>query len=255
MHNDKNSPTNTSIEMDTFTVISLPQYKDPLLIQPTQHKETNIIIHRIYPLIIVLLFIIIVTIYTNYNSKDTIKQCIIDHVHLYTNNINAYFHYHSIPRYLMMSISSLCIDFIFIFALFDWAINFISMRLIICWFMFYAIRGIIQFLYQMPFPEGYFWGNPYFPSIIVSDLDTSDFFFSGHVAMPLMTGLHYLKINFKFTCFCFVTVFIEMFLVITTRVHYGIDVVIGLLFAHYVFINVNMYIEKIDRLFKIKRRI
>ena len=84
MHNDKNSPTNTSIEMDTFTVISLPQYKDPLLIQPTQHKETNIIIHRIYPLIIVLLFIIIVTIYTNYNSKDTIKQCIIDHVHLYT---------------------------------------------------------------------------------------------------------------------------------------------------------------------------
>lgn len=99
----------------------------------------------------------------------------------------------------------------------------------------------------MTYPPGFFWGSPYFPSLIVSYLITNDFFFSGHVGMPLITGLHYYHLEKKkMSILCFCTVFVEAFLVLITRIHYSIDVVVGLSFSHYVFILVNHYVKYID---------
>ena len=43
-----------------------------------------------------------------------------------------------------------------------------------------------------------------------------------------------------------------MFLVLITRVHYSIDIVIGLAFGHYIFMIVNKYICVIDSFFKME---
>ena len=250
-----NDISRSSFEMETISVISLPTYTSPIY---SPNKDDNddksyIIISFRLKIIIIILFILVVAI-SNRTQKGKILSCIDDTLHNATASINQFFHTHPIPRYTLMSIGSICIDTIFLYSVFDWALNFSSMRVIVCWITFYLIRGIIQFTFEMPFPPGYFWGNPYMPSLIVSYLDTNDFFFSGHVAFPLMTGLHYYYESKQYQYFfCFMTVIIEMFLVLITRVHYSIDIVIGLAFGHYIFMIVNRYICVIDSFFKMEK--
>jgi len=100
----------------------------------------------------------------------------------------------------------------------------------------------------MSYPEGFIWEYPGFPSIMVSYLKTNDFFYSGHVGLPviLMCEFKILKRNFMFL-FCILTIFIEAFTMIATRGHYTIDLITGVIFAHYIFQNVERNIDYIDR--------
>lgn len=101
----------------------------------------------------------------------------------------------------------------------------------------------------MSFPEGFIWEYPGFPSIMVSYLKTNDFFYSGHVGLPvlLMCEFHILKRYYMFA-FCILTFFIEAFTMIATRGHYTIDLITGAIFAHYIFQNVNKHIHYVDKL-------
>lgn len=54
-----------------------------------------------------------------------------------------------------------------------------SSRIIISMVCFYIFRGLNQTLIIFPFPEGYYWENPNFPSYVTPYGKTSDFFYSG----------------------------------------------------------------------------
>lgn len=101
----------------------------------------------------------------------------------------------------------------------------------------------------MSYPEGFIWEYPGFPSIMVSYLKTNDFFYSGHVGLPvlLMCEFKILKRYYMFA-FCLATFFIEAFTMIATRGHYTIDLITGAIFAHYIFQNVERYIHYFDQL-------
>jgi len=101
----------------------------------------------------------------------------------------------------------------------------------------------------MSYPEGYIWEYPGFPSLMVSYLKTNDFFYSGHVGLPiiLMSEFYVLK-RFNMFGFCIFTFFIEAFTMIATRGHYSIDLITGAIFAHYIFQNVEKNIHYIDSL-------
>ena len=43
----------------------------------------------------------------------------------------------------------------------------------------------------MKFPEDWFWDDPGVPSIVVGYLRTNDFFFSGHVGMPIINAFEF----------------------------------------------------------------
>jgi hypothetical protein len=99
----------------------------------------------------------------------------------------------------------------------------------------------------MKYPEGYLWEYPGFPSITVSYLKTNDFFFSGHVGLPILLGLEfkYIKHYYMFL-FCLFTCAFEAFTMIAMRGHYSIDIIAGVIFAHYTYILVSQYIQYLD---------
>jgi len=101
----------------------------------------------------------------------------------------------------------------------------------------------------MAYPEGFIWEYPGFPSLMVSYLKTNDFFYSGHVGMPiiLMCEFRILK-RYNMFAFCVLTLFVEIFTVLITRAHYTIDIITGAIIAHYIFQNVERYVHYVDRL-------
>jgi hypothetical protein len=99
----------------------------------------------------------------------------------------------------------------------------------------------------MTYPEGYLWENPGFPSLTVSYLKTNDFFFSGHVGLPIIMGSEFLKQDKKFMFWlCIFVCCFESFTMIVTRGHYIIDIIAGVIIAHYSFMIVDLYIHVID---------
>lgn len=104
----------------------------------------------------------------------------------------------------------------------------------------------------MKFPEGYLWEYPGFPSIFVSYLKTNDFFFSGHVGLPILQICELYKLNRHIMLyFNLFTIFLEFFTMIALRGHYTIDLIAGILMAHYCFMITEKYIHKIDSFAKI----
>lgn len=102
----------------------------------------------------------------------------------------------------------------------------------------------------MKYPEGYLWDYPGFPSIFVSYLKTNDFFFSGHVGLPIIVGLESHNLNKKcFMMICFFTCFIEGFTMVVTRGHYIIDIITGMAIAHYLYMLVDNYLNFLDNYF------
>lgn len=89
----------------------------------------------------------------------------------------------------------------------------------------------------MSFPDGFTWEYPGFPSIVVSYLKTNDFFFSGHCGMPMICHMEF-KAEKKIimSYFCLFVMFFESFIVLISRIHYTIDIFIGIFFAQYLFI-------------------
>lgn len=99
----------------------------------------------------------------------------------------------------------------------------------------------------MKFPEGYLWEYPGFPSLFVSYLKTNDFFYSGHVGLPILQICEFNKLGmYKWIPVSVLIVFLEFFTMIVLRGHYTVDLFAGILIAHYSFIISDQYIYIVD---------
>ena len=85
--------------------------------------------------------------------------------------------------------------------------------------------------------EGFLFGYPGLRSLSVPYFDTNDFFFSGHVGTCFIIALEYRSAKwfkmYYFTVFIMLNQWLMMCLV---RTHYIIDLVTGLIVAHYMYI-------------------
>ncbi len=125
-----------------------------------------------------------------------------------------------------------------------------SFKPFICFLIFYGIRAILQNFFLLDYYPLYLFTYPGFRSISVPTSRAADFFFSGHTGCAFLLSLNFRSWgeNKLFYYGCFVT-FLQMFVMTVVRAHYSIDVIFGLLIAHYVWILVNDYCELIDRIF------
>lgn len=148
---------------------------------------------------------------------------------------------------VLLIVSSMMIDLAIVSLLLYWMVYGDSWRFFFVAFKFYGLRAILQQLYQMPFPNNFAFSDPGLPSLTVSYAHTNDFFYSGHVGIPIICGLEFKKygLNVIFFICLFVSLF-EGFVMVSSRAHYGVDVIIGMIFAHYFFKITDKYIDYID---------
>ena len=118
------------------------------------------------------------------------------------------------------------------------------------WFaiiVFYGFRALVQAIVIFEFPKGYNWGYPGWYSPFVPYGQTADFFFSGHVGICVLHGLEFWAVGWKlWTLYSAWTGCCQVVLMLSTRAHYSIDMIAGVIFAHYIYMMVEKYIHLFD---------
>jgi hypothetical protein len=206
----------------------------------------------IYKATLVICSLTLITINCRYGFAlpSTDVKCMHDSSHEMTAHLNAYFLQNAWHRNILLIFSSFCIDLAMLSIGIFWVFRVKSWRFIITMIVFYGFRGFLQGFFQMGYPEGYFWENPGFSSLFVSYLKTNDFFYSGHVGLPIIVACEFAKHKkYWLSLFAFCTCFLEFFVMIVMRGHYFIDLVTGVLLAHYFWIIVDKYIYLLDNSF------
>ena len=194
----------------------------------------------------ILIFLVCNTIYSFALPKSEVA-CILDKVMDVTGPINDFLAQNTVFLNALLITSSILIDFTLITSCAYWLLYSRSWRFLIVMLLFYGVRAIIQASFQLGFPEGYIWTNPGFPSLVVAYDKTNDFFYSGHVGMPIIAALEWKKNGFLWPFIgCILVCIIEGFTVLVTRTHYSIDIFAGIICAHYFFIMVNSYVKYLD---------
>ena len=99
----------------------------------------------------------------------------------------------------------------------------------------------------MRIPENYLWDYPGFPSLSVSYGKRNDFFISGHVCMCLLAFCEFSALNLPLLAnYSLLTLFFELFLLISVRRNYIIDLLIAFILAHYLWILAESWSRHID---------
>ena len=107
---------------------------------------------------------------------------------------------------------------------------------------FYGFRFMLQCSFTLPYPVGYAWDYPGFPSATIKYGRSNDFFFSGHMGCCAMLIMEYWSCEFYkmtiLTCFAMICNFTML---IVLRSHYSVDLFSGFIYGHYVWIMCQRY--------------
>lgn len=164
-------------------------------------------------------------------------SCFVDNLITITRPMHKLYKNNKGFRDTICILGSMSIDISCLYLCIRWIFFEDTWRLGVATIAFYGVRAFVQMLYIMKYDEEYFWEAPPIKSILVTYIHTNDYFFSGHVGFPVLTGIEFLTINqVYFAIPCFLVAVLEAFLVIMARTHYSIDVFAGVFAAHYIFI-------------------
>jgi len=96
--------------------------------------------------------------------------------------------------------------------------------------------------------DGFIFEHPGVHSITIPYHDTNDFFYSGHVGTCLLLFREYRSAKFyKLSYYCLFTLFNQWMMMCLLRTHYVIDMITGVIMAHYIY----MLAEKISFVFDV----
>lgn len=166
----------------------------------------------------------------HYPFKDQIVMILLEHLTRYlSQNVNL--------MNVLIVFCSTILDFFFLVLVYHYAFKGNSWGPFLNIICFYFLRSLIQNLVFIPIIDSYIFLQPGFISIVVPYGRTSDFFYSGHAGISLLI-LVYMK-DFKLMIMHYLAYFIlviESFLMIVSHSHYTIDIVFGIMTAHYFYI-------------------
>jgi len=108
----------------------------------------------------------------------------------------------------------------------------------------------VQKIWVSPFPQGYYWEAPFLPSLVVPYGRGSDFFFSGHSGFLVICASEWHRIKMpKMRNFAICVAIYTIFILLTYRIHYSIDIFTGVIFAEWCFGKVDLHHDKIVNFF------
>ncbi len=156
----------------------------------------------------------------------------IDHSHQALEGANAFLNAHPLVANVILALSSFEVDL----AAFSMVAFFFTQRksrplLALCFIL--IMRQLCQSAFSIATPPGIIWHNPGFPSIVVTYSSSTDFFFSGHMALATLLAV-------ELTChhaarwkqvIAWIVIGVQALVVLSMRFHYVTDVVTGFLAA------------------------
>lgn len=174
-------------------------------------------------------------------------SCIVDPLYYITSPIAQYFFENTTIRHFFVIVTSLGIDFMCLYMIISFVFYGKSWRFPLSIMSFYILRFIIQSMFRMPYNSLYSYDNPGFPSLFVSYYKYNDFFFSGHCGLPMIMAMEARKNKNKFMfIFAIVTMVLVAIVLIVTRSHYLIDIITGIIIAHYLYKIISQYLDCLD---------
>jgi hypothetical protein len=202
----------------------------------------------------ILVSLLLLNSYTGYLLPIRSPDCVWDAMFVYTEGMNKYLSENSEIKDCMITVSSLLIDILLIDFGIRWILFGTTWRPILFILLFYTSRALIQKIFIMQFPNEYLWSYPGFPSVSVSYNKTSDFFFSGHAGIMTFCALeNYSCKRLMVTALAVIGTGYVATVMILTRGHYTIDILTGIVLAHYFWIISGWLSEELDKSYARRR--
>lgn len=177
----------------------------------------------------------------------TIRDEIMDLLKFANDFINA--EGNEVYRNILQFCCSFLVDTVFLITFGYWVLRGTNARLPLSLGLFYITRAIVQKVWISPFPEGFYWESPGIPSLVVPYGRGSDFFFSGHSGFLMICACEWNKIkNSRARNFVLGVLAYTVFILLTYRIHYSIDVFTGVFFSEWCFGKIDLVIEDIERI-------
>jgi len=148
-------------------------------------------------------------------------------------------------RDFFQGLCSFMVDVTFFVTFGYWLLYSRNYRLPATLLVFYIVRAAVQTVWFSPFPDGFYWESPGFPSLVVPYGRGSDFFFSGHAGFMTICALEANLLGRKkirnamigatiYTCF----------ILLIYRIHYSIDIFTGVFFSEWCFNKLKTYYKE-----------
>jgi hypothetical protein len=172
---------------------------------------------------------------TESTQEWNLKYCFDDKLLTYfLAGITHFLSQHLMVRDMMFITASAFLDIFMVSFLIVFAKKGDSWRPVIHLMMFYCVRGLFQTVTVLEFYDTYLDESPGFPSLTVPYGYQSDFFYSGHAGVALALGFIFHDLGYKHLFYfgIFLSIF-ESFVMTVIRAHYSIDIIFGVLMAHY----------------------
>jgi len=166
-----------------------------------------------------------------------VPECIRDEMHEKTRPIAKFLMENQLYRNILIIFSSILMDFNVIVLSVRWFLLERNFKLLMIVFTFYLFRSFMQQMFFMKFPDDYVWGYPGLFSLSVAYAPANDFFFSGLCGMCTIAFIHFRRNGQRtLSKIAFFTIIYEFFTLLVTRSHYFIDLAIGIIVAHYIYL-------------------
>lgn len=195
---------------------------------------------------IVIIAAILLSVFTMNDEGEKVKG-IKDYVFIATGGMNEYFREDESRRNALLITCSTLLDILVLVGFYRFAVYATTYRLAMALVVFYSFRLILLQLAQFEQPEGYNWGWPGWFSLTVSYGQTQDFFYSGHVGICMIHFLEFYAVGWYWlSAYALVTLVMQVILMYALRSHYTVDMIAGIVFAHYFWILSEKYSYLVD---------
>jgi len=158
-------------------------------------------------------------------GSDIVPECgIVDRLHHFVQPVNSYLHQNLDVTSYGFILSSALIDINMAYLIINYLTTDRSKSfMLLC--LGFTLRQISQWLSRLPQPAGTIWFDPGFPSVMVTYGVETDFFFSGHTLVSLVTGCDIIDNGGMFgKIYGILFICYEISFIILTHSHYYMDV-------------------------------
>lgn len=155
-----------------------------------------------------------------------------DHTHELLAGANTYLNAHPSLADAILAVSSLEVDLAAVSMVVFFFMRRQSRPLLALWAIL-VMRQLCQASVSIPPPDGMIWRYPGFPTLVVTYGTSTDFFFSGHMALATILAAELSAQNARWSrqATAWSIAALQAIVILSMRFHYVTDVVAGLLAA------------------------